>query len=389
MIRAAGILFLAPKGLALFLKRGPNGDHAGEWCFPGGKVEASDADLEATACRETVEEVGALPPGKRTLLTRSISNEISAASPSPTEIVEGAPAEVEALPPVGAPEAVDFATFIQEVAAPFEVAADEEHVGFAWSPCSSPPEPLHPGCRIALARLTMDELGVARAMASEELTSPQRYKNVTLWDIRITGTGVAVRRAIKDAKGKIVRGEEFPFRDPALYLNDNFLSRCNGLPVTWYHPKKSLLDSKEFEDRIIGTVMLPFVRGDEVRGIAKVYDDEANAALAEGQVGEDGTRHPLSTSPGVVLSDPNSPSHKMTTEDGSVLLIEGNPSLVDHVAICSQGVWDKGGAPAGVANDDIRADADSSRRSARSGKVARLAFGAALLDARLRRAALG
>lgn len=388
MIKAAGILFTTPNKTALFLLRGPGGDHAGEWCFPGGKIEASDADLEATAVRESVEEIGSLPKGARTLLARSISNGIAGViTPPPPAVVEGAAGEVaSALPAPAAPEAVDFTTFAQEVAEQFSVVPDDEHVGWAWSPCSSPPEPLHPGCRIALDRLSMDELGVARAIARGDLTSPQRYKNVTLWAMRITGTGVAVRRAVKDAKGAVVRGEEFPFRDPALYLNDDFLARCNGLPVTWYHPKKSVLNSKEFEDRIIGTIMLPFIKGDEVWGIAKVYDDEANAALADGQEGEDGKRHPLSTSPGVVLSDPNSPSYKMTTEDGSTLLIEGKPSLVDHVAVCAQGVWDKGGDPVGVANDDL-IRADSATRSARSSKIARLAFGATLLDARLRRIA--
>jgi 8-oxo-dGTP pyrophosphatase MutT (NUDIX family) len=34
--KAAGILFVTPDRQALFLKRGPGGDHPGEWCFPGG-----------------------------------------------------------------------------------------------------------------------------------------------------------------------------------------------------------------------------------------------------------------------------------------------------------------------------------------------------------------
>ena len=35
-----------------------NGAHSGELAFPGGSVDASDADLQATALRETFEEVG-------------------------------------------------------------------------------------------------------------------------------------------------------------------------------------------------------------------------------------------------------------------------------------------------------------------------------------------
>jgi hypothetical protein len=42
---------------------------------------------------------------------------------------------------------------------------------------------------------------------------------------------------------------------------------------------------------------------------------------------------------------------KYRTEDGTPLLVEGKPWLLDHLAICEVGVWDKGGAPTGVAND--------------------------------------
>jgi len=61
---------------------------------------------------------------------------------------------------------------------------------------------------------------------------------------------------------------------------------------------------------------------------------------------------PMSTSPSVVFKDP-SVNSKMTLADGSALLIEGKPSLLDHIAICKQGVWDKGGEPTGVINDSI------------------------------------
>lgn len=348
--RAAGILYRTPDRRALFLKRGPAGDYPGFWCFPGGKIEG-DETAEQAAKREFVEEAGSLPKGKIELLSRSITP-IGPRGPT----ADGAANGVLALPPGAAPEAndelVDFSTFSVE-GEPFEVEKDLEHVGYAWAPMSDPPQPLHPGCAVAIERLRADELGVARMMAEGRITSPQRYHNVTLWAMRITGTGVAYRRPLlkRDGRGTVVLGddekpivereEEFPWRDPAIYLNDEFLARCNGLPVIWLHPKGSTLNSKEFERRIVGTIFVPFIKGDEVWGIAKVYDDEANAEIAKDD---------LSTSPAVVLSDPESPSYKFRLEGGELLLVEGKPSLLDHLAICKQGVWDKGGEPSGIIN---------------------------------------
>lgn len=178
----------------------------------------------------------------------------------------------------------------------------------------------------------MDELGVARAIRDGDLPSPQTYDNVHLFAIRITGTGHAYRSAI----------DEHVWRDKSLYLNDDFLERCQGLAVIWVHPESSVLNSKEFADRVIGSVMLPYIKDDEIWGVAKIYDDEAAEVMA--------TR-PISTSPGVKL-DPASRS-MLTNDDGEKLLVEGKLSLLDHIAVVTAGVWDKGGPPTGVQNDQL------------------------------------
>jgi 8-oxo-dGTP pyrophosphatase MutT (NUDIX family) len=322
MITASGILFITPTNDALFLKRGPGGDHAGEWAFPGGKLEAGET-LEQCAARECAEEIGFAPDELATmqLWTRNVSDpaqpEVAAAANTPPQDVIVVPGEQ-----------VDFTTYICRVPAQFAPTALTEHTGWAWASAGTPPEPLHPGARIALARLTMDELGIARAMAAGELTSPQKYANVTLFAMRITGTGTAYRR----------QHDEFVYRRPENYLTDEFLARCNGLPVIWEHPVKATLNSKEFADRIVGTIMLPYIKDDEVWGIAKMYDDAAVEGLSSQQ---------LSTSPAVVFHNA-SVNSKMELENGSTLLIEGKPSLLDHLAICETGVWDKGEGPHGV-----------------------------------------
>jgi 8-oxo-dGTP pyrophosphatase MutT (NUDIX family) len=47
--------------LLLILRKTYKGVHSNQIGFPGGKVEEDDMDLEATALRETHEEVGVLP----------------------------------------------------------------------------------------------------------------------------------------------------------------------------------------------------------------------------------------------------------------------------------------------------------------------------------------
>jgi 8-oxo-dGTP pyrophosphatase MutT (NUDIX family) len=293
-LKAAGILLRAPDGQILLLRR-TGRDHTDEWAFPGGGVEDGET-AEECARRELLEETALTYKGNLSLFARRIR------------------------------DGVDFSTFIGEVEK-FPLTLNAEHDRFLWADrdIALAHLPLHPGAALALQRLDMDELGIAKAIAAGELVSPQRYGNVLLVSIRITGTGAAYRQGI----------DEYVWRDPSLYLNDEFLQRCNGLPVIWEHPKGRMMDSKEFNNRVIGSIMLPFIKDDGVWGIAKIYDDESAEALSTEQ---------WSTSPGVRLQT----SVSKRLEDGSKLLIEGKPSLLDHVAICALGVWDVGGPPTGV-----------------------------------------
>jgi hypothetical protein len=189
---------------------------------------------------------------------------------------------------------------------------------------------LHPGAAAAIARLSADELGIARMMASGDLVSPQFYHNLALYNMRVTGTGISYRGAL----------DEFVYRRPENYLTSEFLARIGGLPVIWIHPKKNLLNSQEFGNRVVGAVMLPFIRDDEVWAVCRIYDDSAIAEMAAEQ---------MSTSPAVLLDK----STKLTTESGERLLLEEKPALIDHLAIVSKGVWDKGQEASGVETEAI------------------------------------
>jgi 8-oxo-dGTP pyrophosphatase MutT (NUDIX family) len=348
MIRAAGILILNKAGQVLFLKRGPGGDCPGLWCFPGGRLEDGESAIDA-AVRETSEEAGfKADPSKLVYWTRRIGpREATGAAPTP---VAGDPVSIAArlpaaaIPPDAAAvvpgEQVDFTTFLlkePEDFTPVLGPADKpEHVGYAWCPPDQPPEPLHPGCRVALARFGMDELGVAQAMAAGELTSPQHYANIDLFAIRISGTGAALRSEKKDADGKVIQEAELVYRRPEQYLTPEFLARCNGLPVVVLHPDKAVLNGDEFAKRIVGTVFLPYIHNNEVWAIVKIWIEQIAEKLSEEQ---------LSTSPGVLLGNDD---YKLKLEDGSNILIEDKPTLVDHIALVPLGVWDKGGPPVGI-----------------------------------------
>lgn len=303
-VHAAGILFVTKDGQALFLQRSTTGDQPGSWCTPGGKIEDGETPEQA-AVRECLEETGYECKG-------------GPGAPHTRRIADG----------------VDFTTFMQRIDEPFVPTLDEEHTAYTWAPVDSPPRPLHPGVEIALARLSMNEFDVAQAMANGQLSSPQRYENMALYALRITGTGIAYRSA----------HNEFVYRRPENYLTKAFTDRCNGLPVIVMHPEKATLTSKEYGARNVGSIMLAYVKGDEVWGIARIYDDRTAEMMSRAQ---------LSTSPCVILEKHG--NSRLTLEDGSTLLVEGKASLLDHLAICEQGVWDKGEGPKGI-EAEIRKD---------------------------------
>jgi 8-oxo-dGTP pyrophosphatase MutT (NUDIX family) len=305
---AAGIALMS-NGKVLLLKRGDGGDYPGHWCFPGGHSEIGES-AEQTALRETLEESGYAVIGSLKQIAYTANGDIN------------------------------FTTFGKNVQE-FEPTLSDEHAEAGWFESGKYPEPLHPGCKLILDGPALDaidirkmnELDIARAMSAGYVSSPQRYMNVWLFAIRITGTGVAYRKSL----------EEFVFRNPEMYLNDDFLARCNGLQVIAEHPEKATLNNAEFQDRTIGSIFLPYIQGNEVWGIAKIYDAKAADVMAKFQ---------LSTSPTVVFSNPVANS-TITLDDGAALLIEGKPSLLDHVAICIRGVWDKGGPPSGVSTNQL------------------------------------
>lgn len=296
-IFASGILFRQNRKIFL-LKRSDDGT----WCIPGGKIEPGETPEQA-ARREFTEEAG----------LRFEENI------TPLSVYDG------------------FVTYLADNVEQFDAEINYESTDSGWFPVDDLPEPLHPPFAESIRQQPLNETDVAKLIADGTLSSPQYFKNMWMFAIRVTGTGMTYRS----------KDEQFVFRDPANYLTPDFLQRVAGVPVIWLHPEKNSLDSNEFSKRVIGTMTNAWSTDDnEVWGIARVYDDEAAEMMQTRQ---------LSTSPTVCFTEGQ---NAIISVDGQPLLVEDSPVLLDHVAICEQGVWDKLLDPTGVRSDSITNEAE-------------------------------
>jgi len=102
---AAGIMILCDNSgseKVLLLRRGNGGDHPGEWCFPGGRMEAGETP-EQCALRETKEEIGSQQFDDPVLWTRRVDA-----------------------------SGVDFTTFIARATREFTPKLSDEHTAWMW-----------------------------------------------------------------------------------------------------------------------------------------------------------------------------------------------------------------------------------------------------------------
>lgn len=300
MASCAGILFVTPDRRFLLVHRMDRD----EWETPGGHIKDGELPIEG-AMREAFEEIG--PHG------------------------------------YGEPEFFCLYANTDVAYTLFRASVDEftptlaEHDAFAWVSAHNVPETTHPNTKDAIEATAGTETAIAKTMTDGLIPSPQRINGAWLFDIRVTGTGLSLRSA----------DQEWVYRPPGFYLVPEFLERCNGIPVLFEHPKKGMT-TEEWRNRAIGALVYPYLplkedekhRMDEVWSIARIYDEDAAELMM--------TTH-TSTSPGVSF-DTKDTLKSVANDDGSHLLIEGKPSHIDHLAVCQEGVWDKGDAPRGINN---------------------------------------
>lgn len=133
--QAAGVIFVAPDGDVLLLRRSsaePN--FAGHWGLPGGGAEDGESPEQA-ANRECKEEIGYNKGGPLKLVRRTVT-----------------------------PNGFLFTTFARPVDAKFAPRLNDEHTGYAWASLDMLPQPLHP----AVAEVLGEHIGVAADMTPED-----------------------------------------------------------------------------------------------------------------------------------------------------------------------------------------------------------------------------
>lgn len=133
--QAAGVLFVAPDGDVLLLRRsGAEANFAGHWALPGGGVDAGETP-EVAADREVGEEMGVKVHGpKKPLDQRRTPNDMI------------------------------FTTYAQPVAEKFAPKLNSEHSGYVWTPMDMLPEPMHPAVKATLS----ERVGAAADMSPED-----------------------------------------------------------------------------------------------------------------------------------------------------------------------------------------------------------------------------
>lgn len=272
----------------------------GTWELPGGTVDKSDQSYLEAAKREFHEETGLDVTGP------------------PQWCLGTAPKET---PGAG----ITFGFVIDtSLSMPPKPTLSDEHTEYGWWSIDELPEDLHEVCRPAIERWRFTEADIQRLIVDGTLIGPSSYFSQVLMPVRITGTGLAMR----------VEKMQFTFRDTDDYLNEDFLKRCNGLPLLWQHADKDFTDGDTLGAQSIGLVTDAYVRDSDVWGVAKILDLDAAIAMATGA---------YSTSPSFITH-----IDSRSSSGGVDVTVEGQILHLDHLAVVQAGVWDKLGEPCGI-----------------------------------------
>jgi 8-oxo-dGTP pyrophosphatase MutT (NUDIX family) len=242
---AAGIL-LTHGDRALFLRRSDKAkDHAGEWCCPGGSIEAGETPEQA-ARREMQEETGY-------------------SSGDLTQIDEGD----------------GFVTFRGNVDAETDPTLNDEHTEFQWAPLSDPPKPLHPGVAATLKKL----LG-ANAMDFREYDQNNWFQ---VLDNPLSKVGVYQYSEASITKGGDRNKMVGVYRPAEELGSEECVNSFRLMPWTDDHPSDLFGDKSQgyasTEEKgvrgVIGEQV--YFKGDTLYGNLKVFSEDLARKIASGK----------------------------------------------------------------------------------------------------------
>jgi 8-oxo-dGTP pyrophosphatase MutT (NUDIX family) len=252
------MMFMTGDGQALFLRRAGDGDHLGEWGFPGGNAEDAETPLECLM-RETQEETGHDCAGHDDIIS-AVDHSFS--------------------------DTGQYLTFGHLVDAPFEPKLNEEHSEHVWRPIDDPPEPLHPG-----VRATLDKVGDAARKATAVPVGPREVP-------ADAGTSEGARKAAErrnhakhaDLHGEL-GGKASGFEQDKHYQASGAHSSAANYKGAFGEPRWQALSERAHKasealgiqsrlpdaQRVLAGDMLAFDRGLEKRS----YDENGHLHVAE------------------------------------------------------------------------------------------------------------
>ena len=130
---AAGIIFVAPDGDILLIKRSDKEkNYAGHWSLPGGGVEDGETPWDG-AMREASEELGG--PGDDALFGAAFTGK-----------------KARLIDKVTTPTGITFHTFAVRAEEKFAPQLNDEHTEHAWVGADALPSPMHPAVEATLRK---------------------------------------------------------------------------------------------------------------------------------------------------------------------------------------------------------------------------------------------
>lgn len=187
---AAGVLFVAPDGDVLMLRRAAGEENfPGYWSLPGGNADDGETPEQA-AVREPKEEMG----------------------------IDVDPASLRDMEKVVTPKGKCFHTFAVQAAEKFVPKLNSEHSGYAWASLDMLPRPMHP----ALDDMLKKRLGMGQDMSVSDWSALRA--GLSQWLREGERAEIDRRSAFDEKKVPVLAGDEL---DAAIRAT---MARERGVP---------------------------------------------------------------------------------------------------------------------------------------------------------------